>query len=132
MDIFLNNSQENLLEFLVKYYDLIKDKNIFISGGVASNFSAMYRRMFMIREPKIEQKNNGLYYSYDLTEVFDENLKNEGSIKIFDDLTHRGRFKIMAFNYKDVKYRTSIYNTETICFYENINEKNWIKGKSKD
>ena len=31
MDIFLNNSQENLLEFLVKYYDLIKKIEVIIN-----------------------------------------------------------------------------------------------------
>ena len=132
MDIFLNKYDENLLDFLAENFDIVKNKNIIISRGVVYNFSNLYKRMFIRREPKVEEKNNGLYYTYDLSIVFDENFKSDESIKIFDDLSHRGLFKIMAFSLKDKKYRTSIYNTDTVYFYENIDEKNIINGKGME
>ena len=79
MDIFLNKQDENLLDFLAVNFDIVKNKNIIISRGVVYNFSNLYERMFIRREPKVEEKNNGLYYTYDLSIVFDENFKSDAA-----------------------------------------------------
>lgn len=110
--------ENDLLKFISQNDTYLQDKDIIISSNIATKFLDMYRKRFPKREILSEQNKNGIIYTFDLSTTYDENNAEEGLIKIFDDLKHNGRYKILAYKYRNHNYKAKVTNTDTILLYE--------------
>lgn len=131
MDYIFNQETESLYDFLLSNFSSLKNKNIVISQNVALKFLKSFRIAYM-KEPQIERLKNGVLYTYDLTRYLDENNKVDRKLTLYDDQTHSGLYKIMTFNCQNMKYKSSVYNTETIYVFDNENDKNLFKNREKN
>ena len=95
-----NNDFIGLLRRIIKH----KDRNIIITRDTASKFLDQYRTMFPNREFSIKRENNELIYSFDLSIILDDEVSQKASLKILDDQTHSGRYKILSCNFAGVGY----------------------------